>query len=682
MERDFGNVKALKPILRFALNATSELGTWCADQVWKYVIADEVLPKLEGILSIGTYSKYASGCLKNSPEDVQWDIMQAKEAEQIIKAHHFKHPSEPGQLSPKVKLLIKLLIESFATSKERKCIVFTQRRNTAKTLLRLCQELKIPHLRPGVLVGINHDLTGTTTFRHQFLVLAKFRQGEINCLFATSVAEEGLDIPDCNFVVRFDLYNTLIQYVQSRGRARHADSTYATMIEMGNDAHKARLQEVQEAEHLMQAFCRSLPDDRILRGNDHDLEVVLGKEERKRTYTVLTSGAKLTYGHAIDVLEKYATSLQYENDQSAAVSYVILSQGHSFICEIILPEKSPVRGLVGDRASNKGLAKQSAAFDACLLLHKNDLLDDNFRSKYHKRLPAMRNAKLAVTKKTDAYVMICKPSIWNHEDVLPDTLYGLLIKFTPIEPLKREHQSLLLLSRKQLPSCPSFPVFLEDDVKTVLKTINLDKFVVTHQELIGLSSFTLTVFKDVFHKTFDPVPEKFPYWFAPVRAEFGDHALDTPPKSVVDWETVTFVKDHPDWKWTPNMDGHFLLSRFIYDPWDGRKRYFPIAVEPDLRASDPPPDWAPRRRWIENIADYSLSLAKNSRPRFFEHCDWDQPVLRVECLWLRRNFLDKATSSEKMDATKCIICPQPLTISPVDYICNIAWAESIELTLQ
>lgn len=682
MERDFGNVKALKPILRFALNATSELGIWCADQVWEYVMADEVLPKLEGILSKSTDPEYASGSLKDSPEDAQRDIVKAKEAEQIIKAHHFKHPSEPGQLSPKVELLIKRLSESFATSKDRKCIVFTQRRNTAKTLLQLCQKLDILNLRPGVLVGINHDLTGTTTFRHQFLVLAKFRQGEINCLFATSVAEEGLDIPDCNFVVRFDLYNTLIQYVQSRGRARHANSTYATMIEMGNDAHKARLQEVQEAEHLMQAFCRSLPADRILGGNDHDLDVVLGKEEKKRTYTVLSSGAKLTYGHAINVLEKYATSLQYENDHSAAVRYVIFSQGHSFICEIILPEKSPIRGLIGNRTSNKGLAKQSAAFDACLLLRKNGLLDDNLRSKYHKRLPAMRNAKLAVTKKTDAYVMICKPSIWNHEGVLPDTLYGLLIKFTPTEPLKREHQSLLLLSRKLLPSFPSFPVFLENDINTVIQTLNLDKFVVTHQELIGLSSFTLAVFQDVFHKSFDPVPEKFPYWLAPVRAELGDYTPDTAPKSVVDWETVAFVKDHPDWKWSPDMDSNFLLSRFIYDPWDGRKRYFPIAVEPDLRASDPPPDWAPRRRWMENIANYSLSLSKNSRPKFFEHCDWDQPVLQVECLWPRRNFLDKATNSEKVDATKCIICPQPLVISSVGYICNIAWAKSIQLILQ
>lgn len=277
----------------------------------------------------------------------------------------------------------------------------------------------------------------------------------------------------------------------------------------------------------------------------------------------------------------------------------------------------------------------------------------------------MRNAKLAVTKKTNEYIMICKPSIWNHEDIIPDILYGLLIKFMPTKPLKREHQSMLLLSRKRLPSFPPFPVFLENDINTVIHTSGIGKFVIVSQELKQLSSFTLAVFQDVFHKSFDPVPEKFPYWFAPVRAGACDPNPDTTPKSVIDWETVAFAQDHMNWKWSPDMDVGFLLSRFIYDPWDGRKRYFPIAVEPDLHASDLPPHWTPRRRWMENIANYSLSLSKNLRSDFFERFDWNQPVLQVECLRLRRNFLSQATDAEKLEAKKCVVCPQPLVISSV-----------------
>lgn len=50
-------------------------------------------------------------------------------------------------------------------------------------------------------------------------------------LVATSVAEEGLDIRQCNVVIRFDLAKTVLAYIQSRGRARMPGSDYILMIE-------------------------------------------------------------------------------------------------------------------------------------------------------------------------------------------------------------------------------------------------------------------------------------------------------------------------------------------------------------------------------------------------------------------------------------------------------------------
>ena len=47
--------------------------------------------------------------------------------------------------------------------------------------------------------------------------LLKFRVGAMNCLVATAVVEEGLDIQRCNLVVRFDDIETLRSYVQSKG---------------------------------------------------------------------------------------------------------------------------------------------------------------------------------------------------------------------------------------------------------------------------------------------------------------------------------------------------------------------------------------------------------------------------------------------------------------------------------
>ena len=303
-----------------------------------------------------------------------------------------------------------------------------------------------------------------------------------------------------------------------------------------------------------------------------------------------------------------------------------------------------------------------------MVLRRNNLLDDHFRSIYHKRLPAMRNAKLAiVSNKSNQYPMICKPSIWAREQgSTPVSLYGTLIKFIPSKPLRRGHSSLMLLSRERLPSFPEFPLYLDNDTETQIETLSLEKSSqMSSEELLHLSHFTLVVLHDLFHKTFDPKPERFPYWLAPIQPRLDDVETNAIPSALIDWETLLFVKGNPELRWTRSMSSHFLLNHFIYDPWDGRRRYFPQAIDPSLSPSDPPPEYVPKRRWMQDIMNYTLSLSKNSRKGVLESVELSQPVLQAECISLRRNFLDVTTEAEKAENTRTVICPQLLTISPV-----------------
>lgn len=59
--------------------------------------------------------------------------------------------------------------------------------------------------------------------------IRSFRQGHLNLLISTSVAEEGLDIPECNLVVRYGLLTNEIAQLQASGRARARNSQYSVV---------------------------------------------------------------------------------------------------------------------------------------------------------------------------------------------------------------------------------------------------------------------------------------------------------------------------------------------------------------------------------------------------------------------------------------------------------------------
>lgn len=184
MKDKFGDLRCLEGVFRFSWNASSELGRWCSDRAWIHALADDVLPKLEGNITRMLESELAS----NVPEQAYKEISRVKEASEMVKNYTFNNPTSLGDLSPKVRVLRDELGRYFERPTGTKCIVFTQKRSTAKTLYELFTHLNMPHLHPGVLVGLRSgDVAGMNiTFRQQFLTLVKFRKGEVNCLVSDS----------------------------------------------------------------------------------------------------------------------------------------------------------------------------------------------------------------------------------------------------------------------------------------------------------------------------------------------------------------------------------------------------------------------------------------------------------------------------------------------------------------
>ncbi|XP_017052543.1 endoribonuclease Dcr-1 [Drosophila ficusphila] len=66
--------------------------------------------------------------------------------------------------------------------------------------------------------------------RRQEEVLKRFRMHDCNVLIGTSVLEEGIDVPKCNLVVRWDPPFTYRSYVQCKGRARAAPAYHVILV--------------------------------------------------------------------------------------------------------------------------------------------------------------------------------------------------------------------------------------------------------------------------------------------------------------------------------------------------------------------------------------------------------------------------------------------------------------------
>ncbi len=118
---------------------------------------------------------------------------------------------ERGIEHPKLRVLTKLLQKEL-TGKDKKAIVFTQYVKTAELIVEHLK--KVGHLKPVLFVGQRKGFTQ----KKQLEVMEAFRKGLYNVLVASSVAEEGLDIPKVDVVVFYEPIPSEIRSIQRRGR--------------------------------------------------------------------------------------------------------------------------------------------------------------------------------------------------------------------------------------------------------------------------------------------------------------------------------------------------------------------------------------------------------------------------------------------------------------------------------
>jgi Fanconi anemia group M protein len=116
----------------------------------------------------------------------------------------------------KVDALASTLEAHFAEKPDDRVLVFANIRATAEVLV---DRLRDRGYRAALFIGRAEGKHGPRMSQdEQMKTLRAFREGVYNVLVATSVGEEGLDIPECGLVVFYEPAVSGIRYIQRRGR--------------------------------------------------------------------------------------------------------------------------------------------------------------------------------------------------------------------------------------------------------------------------------------------------------------------------------------------------------------------------------------------------------------------------------------------------------------------------------
>ncbi len=136
-----------------------------------------------------------------------------------------RNDCEPNILiHPKFLILKNILLDELTKNPDSRILVFVKLRASVKNIVkRLKTYEKIRAIRFVGQTTKSKDDKGLTQTK-QLEILKKFKKGEYNVLVGTNVAEEGLDIAECDLVIFYDVVASEIRLIQRKGRtARHRE---------------------------------------------------------------------------------------------------------------------------------------------------------------------------------------------------------------------------------------------------------------------------------------------------------------------------------------------------------------------------------------------------------------------------------------------------------------------------
>ena len=148
--------------------------------------------------------------------------------------HNFRtNARNLGEIHPKAQVVENMVSRTINQNPSSKILIFTEYRYTVNNLIESLAKIKSVNASQFIGQSTSGKQKGMSQ-KQQLARLEEFRNGDINVLVATSVGEEGLDVPAADLVLMYEPVPSAIRSIQRRGRtARQRSGTVKTLVAVG-----------------------------------------------------------------------------------------------------------------------------------------------------------------------------------------------------------------------------------------------------------------------------------------------------------------------------------------------------------------------------------------------------------------------------------------------------------------
>lgn len=264
-EKDFGVMRSVS-LLAEALkvqHALELIETQGVRPLWEY------LQKLED-----EANKTKSKAVQNLVKDLNFRSAHIRTRELIA----------AGKEHPKISALRRIILEELSKKKDVKIIIFNQYRDSTNNIKSVLDSISI---KSKIFVGQTKKKDTGMSQKKQKQIIEEFRNGEFNCLIATCVAEEGLDIPAVDLVIFYEPVPSAIRTVQRRGRTGRQEKGRVIVLVTKKTRDEANLWSSVHKEKRMYSIINGMKKG-LSPIYDESVESIEKKQETKEEQTKLT----------------------------------------------------------------------------------------------------------------------------------------------------------------------------------------------------------------------------------------------------------------------------------------------------------------------------------------------------------------------------------------------------------